>query len=74
MNIVKLIKGRKIIMSPDVAKESDLREESRAGSAHSGDGKDYNLMGTQKGARPVGTFCDPFGVCPSDEAAVAALG
>jgi len=74
VNIVKLIKGRKIIMSPDVAKESDLREVWRAGSAHSGDGKDYNSMGRKKGARPVGTFCGPFGVYPSDEAAVAALG
>jgi hypothetical protein len=68
---MKLIKGRKIIMNLDVAKESDLRGVWRAGNAHSGDGKDYNSMG-RKGARLVGTFCGPSEVYPSDEAAVAA--
>ena len=59
-------------MSPDIVKESDLREVWRVESAHLGDGKDYNSMGRKKGARPVGTFCGPFEVYLSHEVAVAA--
>ena len=73
VNIVKvIIKGRKVIMNLDVAKESDLHEVWKAENAHSGDGKDYDSKGRKKGARPVGTSYGPFEAYPSNDATVAA--
>jgi hypothetical protein len=66
VNIVKVIKSRKVIMSLGVAKEYDLHEVRWAGSAHPAESED-NLKGKKMGAKARGTFLYPFEVCPSSE-------